>query len=645
MTRFSDWRRLRKNLLAFDFFLCLFLIFCNIIFYYFYTRSSYNEMLQLSHNSTIAQVAKSYETLVGNAETAVATAAFRDGAVHQAADNAANGVTGRIGVIKALENIMLQSDFLQSVTLYLKDTGLTYTAGKLSNRIVPLEAFHDADVLREGLDDNLRRIAPRQDSASGAHVVTLTARVYAGDRQYGVLAGNIDMDAICRYVIDRELTLEGTNEIYILDKADSVLYPYGGTYQPDTHRYIVAEARSDTLGWRFILQGMRPRFHFWNRNAGLFLLASISLLGVSLVVTLVVVGRSTRPMKRIMDGYAHNFWNRLLTGDMPLDEDALDEMRRQDFNLARCAYAVLAVQGASPAELPGTRVVRMRRDLCAVICKNADGESLDALCTQLLDAAPEGWVGRSGIKTSAASLQSAYYEAAEALKYKFCGGGRVLAWERVESATPFQYDQSMETKLVNYVITGDTKGGLDFLEQLFAQIAAGRVEDNRVFSIVYQLQNAILRGVAFLSVRFPAEGELPVERIRPEMERFVREACAEVNRQNPAEQYSVFEQILFEVEHSFTNPDFCLDYLADSLDMNKAFLSKCIKENTGDSFPEFINKKRVELAKLLLLDTDETIESISGQAGFSYSYYFIRIFKRYEGITPKQYRDSRGAGK
>ncbi|MDR3174802.1 MAG: AraC family transcriptional regulator [Treponema sp.] len=44
------------------------------------------------------------------------------------------------------------------------------------------------------------------------------------------------------------------------------------------------------------------------------------------------------------------------------------------------------------------------------------------------------------------------------------------------------------------------------------------------------------------------------------------------------------------------------------------------------------------------MNKDMTVEEIAKAAGYNYSYYFIKIFKSIEGVTPGQYRSARAAG-
>ena len=65
---------------------------------------------------------------------------------------------------------------------------------------------------------------------------------------------------------------------------------------------------------------------------------------------------------------------------------------------------------------------------------------------------------------------------------------------------------------------------------------------------------------------------------------------------------------------------------------------KFFKSFTGHTFVDYLNHRRLEKAARLLCDTDDAVLSISEATGFENHSYFIRLFKRYYGLTPHQYR-------
>ena len=68
------------------------------------------------------------------------------------------------------------------------------------------------------------------------------------------------------------------------------------------------------------------------------------------------------------------------------------------------------------------------------------------------------------------------------------------------------------------------------------------------------------------------------------------------------------------------------------------YLSHLFKKVTGYSFKDYLILLRISKAKDLLFYTAENVTSIALSSGFGNVNHFIRIFKKFEGITPYQYR-------
>ena len=81
-----------------------------------------------------------------------------------------------------------------------------------------------------------------------------------------------------------------------------------------------------------------------------------------------------------------------------------------------------------------------------------------------------------------------------------------------------------------------------------------------------------------------------------------------------------------------------LDDLADKFLVNKYTLSRGFKEQFGTSIINYLLFVRITHAKQLLRFTSDSIEEVGIQCGISPLYYFSRIFKQIEGISPMEYR-------
>lgn len=99
-------------------------------------------------------------------------------------------------------------------------------------------------------------------------------------------------------------------------------------------------------------------------------------------------------------------------------------------------------------------------------------------------------------------------------------------------------------------------------------------------------------------------------------------------------------QKLMEEEKIYLHSDLTIESIAKSLNTNSTYVSRCLHDELGTSFYEYINGRRIEYSKTLLSGTDEKIESIAIQSGFNSSRAFLRVFKQTTGETPTSWRSS-----
>ena len=77
---------------------------------------------------------------------------------------------------------------------------------------------------------------------------------------------------------------------------------------------------------------------------------------------------------------------------------------------------------------------------------------------------------------------------------------------------------------------------------------------------------------------------------------------------------------------------------AAALYMNPNYISQLFKKEAGVTFVHYVTQKRVDDAKKLLVTTQKTLSDIAIEVGFNDSFYFIKTFKKFVGVTPGQYR-------
>jgi len=99
---------------------------------------------------------------------------------------------------------------------------------------------------------------------------------------------------------------------------------------------------------------------------------------------------------------------------------------------------------------------------------------------------------------------------------------------------------------------------------------------------------------------------------------------------------SVTNRILEYIDANYTKP-LTLTELADKCFYNPAYLGRLFKNTFNMSLRDYIAEKRLNYAKSLLTQTDDTIENISLCVGYSDKKQFYKMFKDKTGHTPKQY--------
>ncbi|MDQ6597977.1 AraC family transcriptional regulator [Bacillus salipaludis] len=83
-----------------------------------------------------------------------------------------------------------------------------------------------------------------------------------------------------------------------------------------------------------------------------------------------------------------------------------------------------------------------------------------------------------------------------------------------------------------------------------------------------------------------------------------------------------------------------LDHLAQMCHLSPNYLSSLFKKEVGITISEYIQQQRVDEAKKLLILTNYPISDIGTWLNFNDQSYFIKIFKKYIGLTPRQFRNN-----
>lgn len=92
--------------------------------------------------------------------------------------------------------------------------------------------------------------------------------------------------------------------------------------------------------------------------------------------------------------------------------------------------------------------------------------------------------------------------------------------------------------------------------------------------------------------------------------------------------------------HKHYSEPLSLEMLADRFFISSCYLSRRFKDVSGYTIVHFIQQTRIKNAQHMLVSGSESIQEISTACGFSSFSQFSRVFHKYTGMTPREYRQS-----
>ncbi len=262
-------------------------------------------------------------------------------------------------------------------------------------------------------------------------------------------------------------------------------------------------------------------------------------------------------------------------------------------------------------------------------------------------------IGISDIHPLLTGIPQGFDEALEALEYKFViGPSQIIPFDRIKRPkNELYYPLDMERQLINHIRTGQYEEAMEAVSELIVtNVSDGTLSLQLGKLLMFELIGTILKAIEHLD---QGPNELAVEKhalikqltqcesfveIEDEIYKFLKTVCDYVDSKKKSHNTNLKDQVLSYIDEHLADMDLSLTSLSLKFEVNAPYLSRFIKEQSGETFIDYVNKQRVQLAKQLMTETDDTITDITQKVGFSNSNTFIRVFKRYEGITPGQFR-------
>ena len=118
------------------------------------------------------------------------------------------------------------------------------------------------------------------------------------------------------------------------------------------------------------------------------------------------------------------------------------------------------------------------------------------------------------------------------------------------------------------------------------------------------------------------------------------QAPGEEKAQSAAPEYdTTIDRVITEIRGHYTE-DISLTSLAAKYNLSTGRLSTMIKEALQMNYSDYIASLRIQRAKELLQNEALSIQEIAEMVGYNDYFYFTKVFKKVQGISPSKYRKS-----
>jgi len=211
------------------------------------------------------------------------------------------------------------------------------------------------------------------------------------------------------------------------------------------------------------------------------------------------------------------------------------------------------------------------------------------------------------------------------------------------------YPTDWELQFVNNLKLGNADPALKILKELKKENDSRNLSAARQVKLVSMIFDTVLRVMDELNIDYAESSEFfekyvghaGKEKQWEYLMNLTRKICSRTSYFDSGSTKETGNKILSYVDSNYFRSDLSLKELGDQMNLSVSAVSRIFKSTVKINFYDYLCRIRMDKAKELLLNTDESVAKISRRVGYENELSFKRAFLRYEGIRPKEYRQQK----
>lgn len=194
----------------------------------------------------------------------------------------------------------------------------------------------------------------------------------------------------------------------------------------------------------------------------------------------------------------------------------------------------------------------------------------------------------------------------------------------------------------------DTKQSMELLDKFFGEIERVKLDPMLAKTYCLELYVCVIRCCEAERIDKYMKGIMEFQALKTldEIRAYITKIASEIIEANLPGFRKTYSALISDtlqiIEKNIGNENLSLRWLAGSiLYTNVDYLGKLFKKEVGENFSHYVMKKRMEMAKKLILGGEkDRIYEVAEKVGYgSNSQYFSQVFKKYTGVSPLEYKE------
>lgn len=243
-------------------------------------------------------------------------------------------------------------------------------------------------------------------------------------------------------------------------------------------------------------------------------------------------------------------------------------------------------------------------------------------------------------------IGKAYNQAERALNFCIITGKDIVEFNKVNQASDtYLFSMVQEMHLSNFIKAGDGDAAEKLLDIIFREnIQEKNLSPEWIKCLTYDIYNTILKTVWELNIDIAEDLQIDefllqedIKKIFSKFKEKIGLICKIIKYQKESKSKKLINEVILYIENNLCDYNLSLFTVEQKFNRSGKYLSKIFKEETNCNFVDYINSKKAELAKEYLISF--SISDTCKKVGFASMSTFMRVFKKYTGLSPGRYQE------